>query len=302
MAKQQASDNPDVNAFYTKPIINSPYEEPTRNWEMDEEHQPTRNTLNTRRPADFITPVPKPKKKRGPKQGTLLADKADDTADKISTGKQEYHKAVTNEIRNHVSKWRRLPKDQWKVSPITARHLEYWRTHNFSGIKPFFCQLEAVETAIRLTEVVPHYPKLREKYAQHLVDAENDHNPGLHRLALKMATGSGKTTVMAMLIAWQPLNAVRTSSQKFSRGFLVVAPGITIKDRLQVLKPNDPYNYYKERELVPPDMMGDLRKAVVVITNYHAFMPREKIDVSKGTRAVLDGWEGKTMETKESEG
>lgn len=69
MAKEQASDNRDVNAFYTKQILNSTYEEQTSHWEMDGEHQPTRNILNTRRPTDFITPVPRPKKKRGPKQG-----------------------------------------------------------------------------------------------------------------------------------------------------------------------------------------------------------------------------------------
>lgn len=292
----------DVNAFYSQPILNSPYKEPTRHWELDEDHQPTRNIKETRRPADFITPVPKPKKKRGPSQASLLSDTTDEKAAKISNERQEYHKALINEIRNHVSKWRKLPKQEWKVSPITARLLEYWRTHQFSLIKPFFCQIEAVETAIWLTEVVPHYPKLRDKYAKHLLDAEQEHNPGLHRLALKMATGAGKTTVMAMLIAWQTLNAVRTSSPKFSKGFLVVAPGITIKDRLQVLKPNDPNNYYEERELVPPDLMGDLRRAVVVITNYHAFMLREKVDVSKGTRAVIEGWAGHKLMTKESEG
>lgn len=294
--------NPDVNAFYSQPILNSPYEEPTRHWELDDDHQPTRNIIETRRPADFITPVPKPKKKKGAKQGTLLTDETDIQAALISDPAQEYHKALINEIRSHVSKWRKLPKEEWKVTPITARLLEYWRTHEFSAIRPFFCQLEAVETAIWLTEVVPHYPKLREKYATHLMDAEQAHNPGIHRLALKMATGSGKTTVMAMLIAWQTLNHVRYSKKKFSKGFLVVAPGITIRDRLQVLKPNDPNSYYKERELVPSDMMRDLNEAKIVITNYHAFMAREKISLSKGTQAALEGWSGKSLDTKETEG
>lgn len=227
--------HPDVNAFYNQPILNSPYEEPTRRWELDDEHQPTRNILEKRRPADFITPVPKPKKKKGAKQGTLLTDETDIQDALISDPKQEYHKALINEIRGHVSKWRKLPKSEWKVSPITARLLEYWRNHKFSNIRPFFCQLEAVETAIWLTEVVPHNPKLREKYAAHLADAEQTHNPGRHRLALKMATDSGKTTVMAMLIAWQTLYHVRYSKTRFTKGFLVVSPGITIRNRLQVL-------------------------------------------------------------------
>ena len=81
------------------------------------------------------------------------------------------------------------------------------------------------------------------------------------RLALKLATGAGKTTVMAMLIAWQTINAVRRpQSNRFSRGFLVVAPGITIKDRLRVLQPNDPDSYYASRELVPSDMLEDINE------------------------------------------
>ena len=108
------------------------------------------------------------------------------------------------------------------------------------------------------------------------------------RLALKLATGAGKTTVMAMLIAWQTVNAVRhPGSKKFSRGFLIVTPGITIRDRLRVLLPNDPDSYYRHRELVPPDMLGDIDHAKIVITNYHAFKLRERMEVAKGTRSAL---------------
>ena len=96
-----------------------------------------------------------------------------------------------------------------------------------------------------------------------------------------MATGSGKTTVMAMMIAWQAVNAVRAPTSKlFSRGFLVVTPGITIKYRLRVLQPNDPENYYRTRELVPADMLPDIDRAKIVITNYHAFQRREMIGQS----------------------
>ena len=81
---------------------------------------------------------------------------------------------------------------------------------------------------------------------------------------------------MAMLIAWQTVNAVRhPGSKHFSRGFLIVAPGITIKDRLRVLQPNDPDSYYRHREIVPPDMLADIDRARIVITNYHAFRLRE---------------------------
>ena len=110
------------------------------------------------------------------------------------------------------------------------------------------------------------------------------------RLALKLATGAGKTTVMAMLIAWQTINAVRRPAAKtFTRGFLVVAPGITIRDRLRVLLPNDPDSYYDSRELVPGDMLDDVDRAKIVITNYHAFKLRERMELSKGGRPLLQG-------------
>ena len=181
------------------------------------------------------------------------------------------------------------PND-WQVTPETARLLQHWRHHNFSGIRPFFCQVEAVETAIWLTEVAPHVGKVGKGFLEHLANANNDANPELMRLALKLATGAGKTTVMAMLIAWQTINAARhPQSKKFTRGFLVVAPGLTIKDRLRVLQPNDPDSYYNSRELVPGDMLDDVNRAKIVITNYHAFKLRERIDLSKGGRSLLQG-------------
>ncbi len=111
------------------------------------------------------------------------------------------------------------------------------------------------------------------------------------RLALKLATGAGKTTVMAMLIAWQTINAVRRPRQQdISRAaFSSVAPGLTIKDRLRVLQPNDPDSYYASRELVPGDMLDDVNRAKIVITNYHAFKLRERIELSKGGRQLLQG-------------
>src|SRR5213079_1641798 len=110
-----------------------------------------------------------------------------------------------------------------------------------------------------------------------------DANPELMRLALKLATGAGKTTVMAMLIAWQTINAVRREGSKnFTRGFLICAPGLTIKDRLRVLQPNDPDSYYANREIVPNDMLDDVNRAKIVITNFHAFKLRERVELSKG--------------------
>ncbi|WP_420538655.1 BPTD_3080 family restriction endonuclease [Mailhella massiliensis] len=289
----------DIHAFFDHPILNSPYDEPLRHWELDSDGQPTQKIKHFRRPADFITPIPTPKK-QSPKQLSLVDDAV---AASISSERQEYHKSLINEIRAEVKKWRELPASQWNVTPETARLLTHWRTHPFSGIRPFFCQIEAVETAIWLTEVAPQNKKAQEKYLKYLQESSEEANPGLSRLALKLATGAGKTTVMAMLIAWQTLNAVRNPLRKrFTKGFLIVAPGITIRDRLRVLKPNDPDSYYASRELVPADMLQDLQQARIVITNYHAFKLREKIQLSKGTRAALKGWSNTELMTFETEG
>jgi type III restriction enzyme len=136
--------------------------------------------------------------------------------------------------------------------------------------------------------VAPKSSSQGRRFWTHLEAANAASNPELMRLALKLATGAGKTTVMAMLIAWHTLNAVRSpNAKRFSRGFLIVAPGITIKDRLRVLQPNDPESYYKSRELVPEDMLGDLGRAKIVITNYHAFKKKDEISLNKVQRAAL---------------
>jgi len=292
------------NQFFEHPILNSPYDYPVRHWELDAQGQPTQQIAERRRRAEFITPIPKPKKRKGkPEQASLLLD---DDGDGLSTQAQEYEKTASmiNSVRQEVDKWRGIqnPND-WRVTPETARLLQHWRHHKFSGIRPFFCQVEAVETAIWLTEVAPQLGKAGEKFLEHLANANNDANPQLMRLALKLATGAGKTTVMAMLIAWQTINAVRRpGSKKFTRGFLIVAPGLTIKDRLRVLQPNDPDSYYLSRELVPGDMMADLERAKIVITNYHAFKLRERMPLSKGGRLLLQGRGGEELDTLESEG
>ena len=228
-----------------------------------------------------------------------------DEDDGLSTTEQQYARTaeIVNEIRQHVDRWRSLanPRD-WRVTPETARLLQHWRRYRFSDIRPFFCQVEAVETVIWLTEVAPHMGRTGTRFLEHLANANSEANPELLRLALKMATGAGKTTVMAMIIAWQTINAVRhPNSRRFTRGFLVVTPGITIKDRPRVLQPNDPDSYYNSRELVPNDMRGDLERAKIVITNYHAFMQRERLELSKGGRALLQG-RSAALDTQETAG
>ncbi|TWT61715.1 BPTD_3080 family restriction endonuclease [Rubinisphaera italica] len=288
--------------FTSHPILNSPYEYPKRHWELDSSGQPTQQIIEYRRKADFISPIPKPKKTKKTKQKKL--DLSFDETKDISTADQKYDPAsIINRVRGEVDRWREITNpNQWQVTPETARLLQYWRHHDFSGLRPFFCQVEAVETAIWLTEVASHSKEGR-AILQYLEDANQDANPEISRLALKLATGAGKTTVMAMLIAWQTVNAVRRpNSKKFTRGFLITAPGLTIKDRLRVLQPNDPDSYYKNRELVPSDMMEDLVRAKIVITNYHAFKLRERVELSKGGRQLLQGRLGEELNTLETEG
>ena len=291
------------NPFFDRPIINSPYERPSQHWELDKDGQPTQKIKDERRKAEFITPIPKAKKRKG-KDKDAQGDLGLGEDGRLSTRDQRYDPTpIINELRTHVDAWRALPNpSQWLVTPETARLLQHWRSHPFTGVRPFFCQVEAAETAIWLTEVASQV-RVGKAMLEHLASANRDANPELMRLALKLATGAGKTTVMAMLVAWQTVNAVRhKGSKQFSRGFLVLAPGLTIKDRLRVLQPSDPDSYYASRELVPEDMLQEVARAKIVITNYHAFKRRERVELAAGGRALLKGRTGDDLNTLETDG
>ena len=186
--------------FFDHPILNSPYDYPSRHWELDADGQPTQRIIESRRRADFITPIPKPKKRKATKQQELDLGYAE--TESLSTGEQKYDPtSIINEVRSHVGQWRSWSNpSEWQVTPETARLLQHWRHHEFSSYRPFFCQVEAVETAIWLFEVASQH-KAGKRLLEHLAAANKDANPELLRLALKLATGAGKTTVMAMLIA-----------------------------------------------------------------------------------------------------
>src|ERR1041384_3759549 len=143
------------NPFFDHPILNSPYECPRRHWELDSQGQPTQRVMENRRRAEFITPIPNPKKrKKAAQQNEIVFDEGKG----LSTKKQQYDlTSIINEVRNNVDSWRGLTNpNQWQVSPETTRQLQHWWHHKFSSIRPFFCQVEAVETAIWLTAVAPH--------------------------------------------------------------------------------------------------------------------------------------------------
>ncbi len=264
---------------------------PARHWELDDDGQPTQQIIETRRRAEFITPIPKPKKRKGTQtQEALVFDEGKG----LSTQEQQYDPtAIINRAPpagGPLAQLCRIPND-WQVTPETARLLQHWRHHKFSSIRPFFCQVEAVETAIWLTEVAPHVGKAGKGFLEHLANANNDANPELMRLALKLATGAGKTTVMAMLIAWQTINAVRRpQSKRFTRGFLVVDPGPHDQGppaRPPAERPGQLLR--RAASWCPSDMLDDIKRAKIVITNYHAFKLRERMELSKGGRSLLQG-------------
>jgi type III restriction enzyme len=233
----------------------------------------TNHVEEGRRNSFYLVPVPKPRKGRG----------GQETFDAELIPQRREENTFINDIRKRVAAWRK--GGYQRVTPTTRRLLRYW-TNPDRDRKLFFCQLEAAETAIYIAEAAK---RTGDSQTEEEIKAANEEaNPGLFRIAFKMATGSGKTVVMAMLIAWQALNRLANPRDKrFSDSFLIVTPGITIRDRLRVLLPNDPANYYGQRDILPQDLMEELHKAKIVITNYHAFLPREDTEAATLTKKML---------------
>lgn len=254
------------------PVINSPFEEPRRQFVFTEDGI-TNEIIRKRRVSAYFVPIPKPRKKAAQQ----LAFDTEWTQDRLKEND------TINRIRGQVRKWRM--GGYVHITNTTRKLLEYWQREGRER-RLFFCQLEAVETAIYLTEVAKSYGD--GWIEDELIRANKEANQDLFRTAFKMATGSGKTLVMAMLITWHTLNKIANPQDtRFGDTFLVVTPGITIRDRLRVLYPNDPGNYYQLHDLCPPDLMGQLQKAIIVITNFHAFIRRERIKAGKLTKALL---------------
>jgi type III restriction enzyme len=255
------------------PILNSPFKEPTRHFKFSDDGI-TDEVVESRRISSYFVPIAKPRKKAGGKQ---LALDTEWTQDRVEENK------FINRIRERVSVWRK--GNYAGITNTTRQLLEYW-TNPDRERKLFFCQIEAMETAIYLAEVANKYG---DNWIENSIRNFNDaNNPGLYRVAFKMATGSGKTVVMAMLIAWQVLNKIANPQDaRFTDAFLIVTPGITIRDRLRVLYPNDPQNYYQQRDIVSLSQMAELGKAKIIITNFHVFKPRELEKAGRLTKAIL---------------
>ena len=236
-------------------IINSPYECPTHYW------TPKRgggglDLIATRRPAGY----------------------------EIFDTRHNTHRTepldLVNRIRERVDQWR--SDDYAGITSITRNLLAHWNDKSARMLPFYFCQLEAIETLIWWTEAPDSY-----KQGIHLPNDGGE----WRRLCSKMATGSGKTTVMAMIITWQVLNALAypKRNKDFSIALFIVAPGLTVKERLQVLLPSGTNNYYDEFGLCPNEALRQkLNQAEVLIENWHTLMPLkqpEKSVVKKGAES-----------------
>ncbi|HTW90181.1 MAG TPA: DEAD/DEAH box helicase family protein [bacterium] len=232
-----------MSLLVDNPILNSPFEKPGRYWTY-KEGQPV--LMDGRRPAGYYL---KPRTQGGQ---TALFEEEFVPLDTV------------NGIRDKVSAWR--DKGYPGVtSGITRQLLGHWKRTERER-KLFFCQLEATETMIWLTE-----GPQADKQGLSLPKDEN-----LIRYACKMATGSGKTVVMGMVIAWQVLNKLANPQDKrFSDAVLMLCPNLTIRERLKVLLPWQKQNYYDKFDLLPGGMLERLQQGRFFITNWHLFSPQD---------------------------
>jgi type III restriction enzyme len=222
-------------------IINNPYEEPSRYWRYSREKRTFSLVEGDRRPAGYV-----------------IASESSRAFDDPGVFVEI---PLVNKIRPRVKSWREAGYPG--VSSITKRLIEHWRNpEEFETRRFFFCQLEALETIIWLTEA-PAAEKVG-------IDIPSD-GGSFQRLCSKMATGTGKTIVMAMTIAWHILNKVTyPQDTRFSKNVLIIAPGLTVRSRLAVLEPAHAQNYYTVFSVVPSTLLEPLRQGKVLIRNWHA--------------------------------
>lgn len=265
------------------PILNSPFREPERHFHINDDGV-TDERVPGRRPSSFLIPIPPPKKAKKKVVTDLLPS--------FDPGPREERKLAEhiNELRARVKIWRDAGYNT-PLPPRTRLLLDHWFG---PGRDPqrrlFFAQQEAIDTLIFLHEVAyatAFAGTSERKLLEGVLRASRLENDDLQRLAVRMATGTGKTNVMALIIAWMTLNHIDNPHGRYSLNFLVVAPGITIRDRLQVLRPEHSNNAYDAFDLVPQDLRADLRQARVEVTNFHALRQRMHTEVSKVARSIL---------------
>ncbi len=262
-----------------QPILNSPFEEPKEHWHIVEGEEPEQRP--GRRPAMYFyrDPKVKPEKEYGTVAGTAIELK------------------LVNRIRAQVKKWR---SDGYPgVTRTTLELLQWWRRDGRAQ-RLFFAQLDAAETIIFLCEARTDFRQGIEVPQEELSDEKRAQGfTGFRRYASKMATGSGKTTVMGMLAAWSILNKVNDRSDaRFSDVVLIVCPNVTIRNRLRELDPEGgEASLYRTRDLVPSHLMPLLTRGRVLVTNWHVFEPQATQAGSVGARVNKAGVEVRTKET-----
>jgi type III restriction enzyme len=256
------------------PIINSAFKEPVKHFVFDE-FGITNQTAIGRRKSGVYVPVPKAKSKQQKLEIENIAT--------TWTNETFRENDFVNRIRENVAVWR---SSQYEgVTNVTKKLLEHWQREERER-RFFFCQIEALETLIYITEIAE---KTGESWIRNELQKYGaDFNAGIFRIAHKMATGSGKTVVMAMIISWQAINKAHyRQDTRFSDTFAIIAPGITIRDRLAVLQPNNPNNYYEKLDVVPQQYKDFLNQADITIVNYHAMLQRS-LERYKGSRVVKE--------------
>ncbi|MBN1888796.1 MAG: DEAD/DEAH box helicase family protein [Thermoflexales bacterium] len=263
-----------------RPILCSPYAEPGEHWMYDAETGEARRVPG-RRPASYWFKT----ERVATQQLAMFAEE------------QREDLPLVNALRQDVKRWRESNYEG--ATQVTRELLRYWHRPDRPR-RLFFCQLEAAETIIFLSEIRLGGKRLRFKPAfqdEHLarlrdVPADSSLSP-LTRLGIKMATGSGKTVVMACLVAWAFCNRGKVpSDERFPQAILVVCPNLTIKERLQVLRPESAGNYYAEFDLVPTAMRSYLQAGEIMVTNWHLFAPEsEHVEGGKSYVVVNKGQE-----------
>ena len=261
------------------PIINSPYEEPTAHWKIHE-HEPAEKIGGRRRPTYIY-----------------LRPRTQTTDENERQAGYTIELQLVSRVRERLAEWRpQALRGGGGVSRVTMELLNYWRRDGREH-PLFFAQLEAAETIIFLTEA---RADLRQGIAIPKDEPGEDKRKkgfaAFDRLCCRMATGAGKTTVMAMLAAWSVLNkAANRQDRRFSDAVLVVCPNVTIRDRLAELDPKKgEASIYRTRDLVPPALMPQLAQGRILTMNWHGFEPRS---LQSGSKVVKAGQRISVRET-----
>ncbi len=277
------------------PVICKPYEEPGEYWEFDRQtghasRQPGR------RPASYWYKLSDDELR----QRKLPLHFKDARGDEIRLELEEGRKdlVLVNKLRKDIKRWR---TSGWEgATNVTKDLLRHWSRRDRPR-RFFFCQLEAAETIIFLNEIrglrkdgsrgKPRWnPDFSDSEFDNLLDHPADPNaPPLSRMCCKMATGSGKTVVMAMLVTWAFCNRARVPSDtRFPHAALICCPNLTIKERLQVLRTDgQSEDYYTQFDLVPPQYGDLLRTGQVLVTNWHLFAPESEHSEGGKSYAVV---------------